>query len=414
MQKEYVRFGKLTAVCKAAAELGYWGELKGLTGGKVTRDRPLRERMSGTQRRRPGGGPSSCRPATGWNRSRRGAERRAGRAATRTRKAAAAGRARGPLREAESRRGRVRERRLRGRGPRPARVPAVGGGVSAGRSPPGLPSQRSPRPRAPPRTCFGCILKRPSVEDQGQRAGAVREPRAEQEQHQERGRDPRPRHGRAPAGEGAGPPAARGARDPGAPPSPRPRRLPGERPGSLCSRETRPPGPRELRALWPRVPGLLRSFEDFFFFFLFSLNSRLTAFPRCKRQTEPGMNLCSPGLHRSTWEYFRSVSAHCRLREELKFRVGNAAGIPASGRGSSGAETAGTRAPRGPQGGGPRRPRVFPRPQGEVGSFWNVLPLVPDILRDVFAKYMFESRWDVDVALRKDTLTNIKDFENGF
>lgn len=55
-------------------------------------------------------------------------------------------------------------------------------------------SQRSPRPRLPPRTCFGCILKWPRVEDQGERAGAVRESWAEKQLYDEHNVPPR-RHG---------------------------------------------------------------------------------------------------------------------------------------------------------------------------------------------------------------------------
>lgn len=52
------------------------------------------------------------------------------------------------------------------------------------RSPPrGQPAGRSPRPRPPPRTCFGRVPKGPGVEDQGQRAAAAREAWAEQERH---------------------------------------------------------------------------------------------------------------------------------------------------------------------------------------------------------------------------------------
>lgn len=46
-------------------------------------------------------------------------------------------------------------------------------------------SQRSPRPRLPPRTCFGGILKWPRVEDQGERAGAAPDSWAEQELYEE-------------------------------------------------------------------------------------------------------------------------------------------------------------------------------------------------------------------------------------
>lgn len=58
-------------------------------------------------------------------------------------------------------------------GPRPR--------VSCG---PPAPPARAAQPPARPRTCHGCILERPSVEDQGQLAEAARRGWAEQQQQQ--------------------------------------------------------------------------------------------------------------------------------------------------------------------------------------------------------------------------------------
>lgn len=46
-------------------------------------------------------------------------------------------------------------------------------------------AEQSPPPQSPPRTCFGCILKRPSVEDQRERAGVAHQSWAEQKLHEE-------------------------------------------------------------------------------------------------------------------------------------------------------------------------------------------------------------------------------------
>lgn len=65
----------------------------------------------------------------------------------------------------------------------PAPITSVG---SASLSFPLASARRAvPAPRSAPRTCFGCILKRPSVEDQRERAGAAHKSWAEQQLHKE-------------------------------------------------------------------------------------------------------------------------------------------------------------------------------------------------------------------------------------
>ena len=88
---------------------------------------------------------------------------------------------------------RLRER-LQGR-LRKARLPAPSPSArSAAARPTRELWQRSPRPR----TCYGCIPERPSVEDQGQRAGAAHRGPAEQQQRQQQPEARLPRHGRPP------------------------------------------------------------------------------------------------------------------------------------------------------------------------------------------------------------------------
>lgn len=79
---------------------------------------------------------------------------------------------------------------------RKARLPAPSSSVrSAAARPTRELWQRSPRPR----TCYGCIPERPSVEDQGQRAGAAHRGPAEQQQRQQQQPVARlPHHGHAP------------------------------------------------------------------------------------------------------------------------------------------------------------------------------------------------------------------------
>lgn len=79
---------------------------------------------------------------------------------------------------------------------RKARLPAPSSLVrSAAARPTREVWQRRPRPR----TCYGCIPERPSVEDQGQRAGAAHRGPAEQQQRKQQQPVARlPRHGHAP------------------------------------------------------------------------------------------------------------------------------------------------------------------------------------------------------------------------